>query len=164
MCNLCWETPVERTPVPRAATPRAPWRWLFPSTPLYPTLPRGSSWTCKLCLSKQAGGLIFKKWHLFCTSSPSLSDLSICCTYTTVESVGAGFISGTVTLPPPQPPHTHHLPHCLSLSSFFPLSVSRLTTEGCWNITDFIHQQKPTHPQTHSAFGYPLSSFHTLSH
>lgn len=62
VCDLCWETPVERSSDPGAATPWAPWRWLFP--PTHPTPPYPGALaenpTCKSCLSKQAGGLTFK--------------------------------------------------------------------------------------------------------
>lgn len=44
VCDLCWDPPIEESPVPRAATPWAPRRRLFPPTSPHPTLPRGSDW------------------------------------------------------------------------------------------------------------------------
>lgn len=78
-------TCAESCPVPRATTPRAPWRWLFPPTPPFPWA-LSENLTCKSCLSKQVGGLIVKQWHCFCP----LAGLPICCiNYITVKSGGA---------------------------------------------------------------------------
>lgn len=58
-------------------------------------------------------------------------------------------------------PSSHHLLHCLSLHSFFSffLSADKPPRDAEISLTS-----STAHPQAHSAFGYPLSSFHTLSH
>lgn len=75
----------------------------------------------------------------------SFYNLSICCTYTTVESGIIVQFLAQWSSQLPTPHNMHYLPHRLQF--FFPLPVSRLTTEGCWNITDFI-RHPPTHKPT----------------
>lgn len=130
-------TCAESCPVPRAATPRAPWRWLFPPTPPFPWA-LAENLTCKSCLSKQVGGQIVQQWHCFCP----LAGLSICCiNYITVKSGGAAFFLAPSCLPMARHPLT------VSRSPVCAPPFSMLNTQGCWNITDFI-QHPPTRKHT----------------
>lgn len=90
------------------------------STSPHPTLPRGSSWKPNMqILPVQTGWVPDIQMMIPLLSSHSFSLWSahmLYIMYTTAQSSGAGLISGTVSLPPPQPLHTP--PHTLFPPSF----------------------------------------------
>lgn len=162
-CDLRRETPVEKSPVPRAATPQAPWRWLFPPTSPRPTLPRGSGWKPNMqILPVQTGWGTDIQIMTLLLSFLSFSLWSLHMLYIYYSWIRWCWFNFWHSDPlTPSPPHTP--PPSLSLTlQFFSPPCQQANHRGMLKY-HWLHPP-PTHPQAHSAFGYPLSSFHTLSH
>lgn len=127
--------------------------------PPHPTLPYPGALGCKpnmQILPVQTGRGTEIQIMTLLLSFLSFSDLFICCTYTTVESGGAGRASGAVT-----PTRITSLSLSLTPQFFSPPCQQA----NRWGMLKYhwLHPP-PTHPQAPFAFGYPLSSFHTPSH